>query len=436
MNMNTKIDTFFLSAGIFFAALTAGLGQPAITKQPTNQTASLFADASFRVSATGTIPLSYQWRFNDGDLTGMTKTTLTVTNLQRANAGNYKVVVANLSGSVTSQVATLTITPFNSIYAFGFSWTDTHNCDWQPPSQYYKGRACNGPMWPEFLSTNLGLAYVEPNNYAFCGAGPSEILGQVTNFAAPPKPQLSLYCLWLGMNFGAIDQESTWSQSIQSSILINSNAVNRLYAKGARTILIEGQFGDTPGDVRGFGTNTALLSRFHETEARLNTGFLDAMNTFSQTRPDLRLLFVDMFSKFDDVLAHPRTYGFTKATIEVVGDFGDPELSDKTFAGPGADYVFWNDQHGTSKLHELMTAWHLEALTNSILEKLEARIGGGSSNIQMNHLQIGRDYTLQESVDLNKWQDITFFTASAGSNEWTATSSGATAAFYRLKWQP
>ena len=49
-------------------------------------------------------------------------------------------VVTNLSGSVTSQVATLTITPFNSIYCFGFSWTDTHNCgsDFTSPD-YYTG---------------------------------------------------------------------------------------------------------------------------------------------------------------------------------------------------------------------------------------------------------------------------------------------------------
>src|SRR5207244_3483456 len=126
------------------ATLTV-LTPPKLIRQPANKTASLFADATFRVTANGDAPLSYQWRFNDGDLIGMTNTALTVTNVQRANAGNYSVVVTNLSGSLTSQVATLTITPFNSIYCFGFSWTDTHNCDW-PPLQYYHRHACNGPM--------------------------------------------------------------------------------------------------------------------------------------------------------------------------------------------------------------------------------------------------------------------------------------------------
>jgi len=405
--------------------------QPTITAQPTNQTSSLFADASFRVTAKGDAPLSYQWQLNHADLSGMTKTTLMIENVQRANAGNYRAIVTNPSGSVTSQVATLTITPFNSIYAFGFSWTDTHNCTWDP-ALYYQNHACNGPMWPEFLSTNLGLAYIEANNYAFCGAGPSEIRDQVISLLAPLKPKLSLYCLWLGMNFGATDEESTWSQSIQSSILINSNAVSRLYTKGARTILIEGQFGDTPGDVRSFGTNTALLARFHQTEARLNAGFLDAMNMFSQSRPELRLLFVDMFSKLDDVLANPTQYGFTKTTIDALHD---PALTDETFTGPGSDYVFWNDQHGTSKLHELMTAWHLEALTNSILEKLGVTIASGSPNIQMNHLQIGRDYTLQKSADLRTWNKVQTFTAVAGTNQWPVTVADSAASFFLLSWE-
>jgi len=291
------------------ATLTV-LTPPTLIRQPANKTASLFADATFRVTANGDAPLSYQWRFNDGDLIDMTNTALTVMNVQRANAGNYVVVVTHLSGSVTSQVATLTITPFNSIYCFGFSWTDTHNCTW-PPALFWHNHASNGPMWPEFLSTNLGLAYVEANNYAHCGASPEDILNQVINFPVPPKPQLSLYCLWHGWPgdtianlVNALTNEVAGNRLLRTNISIYSNSVHRLYTKGARIILLQGKFG-APVVASDFGTNSDLFSKAIEFFARFEAGLADTVKTYNQTRPDLRLLMVDEFQKYSDVLANP-----------------------------------------------------------------------------------------------------------------------------------
>src|SRR5438094_3413009 len=62
---------------------------PIITRQPTNQSASLGAKITFNVSATGTTPLYYQWRFNEADLPGKTSTSLVVTNVQLTNAGDF-----------------------------------------------------------------------------------------------------------------------------------------------------------------------------------------------------------------------------------------------------------------------------------------------------------------------------------------------------------
>ena len=108
--MKSCIISLFLLSGVG----TALFAQPTITSQPKNQTAGLFADAAFRVVAAGDAPLSYQWRFNDADLTGKTNATLTITNVQRTNAGNYSVIVTNISGSVTSQVASVRVLADNS----------------------------------------------------------------------------------------------------------------------------------------------------------------------------------------------------------------------------------------------------------------------------------------------------------------------------------
>src|SRR5207244_8596585 len=112
----------------------------------------------------------------------------------------------------------------------------------------------------------------------------------------------------------------------------------------------------------------------HEAVERANEYFISTMNAYSQTRPDLRLLFIDIFTKFDDVRANPAEYGLTKATISALAD---TSLTNITFTGPGADYMFWDQYHGTSKLNKLLAAWRLDVLTNSALEKLDITIADG-----------------------------------------------------------
>jgi hypothetical protein len=81
---------------------------PFITQQPMSVTPTQGQTTTFTVTAVGTPPLSYQWRFNlTNILSGATNTTYTVVNAQASDAGAYDVVVSNPGGSVTSQVATL-----------------------------------------------------------------------------------------------------------------------------------------------------------------------------------------------------------------------------------------------------------------------------------------------------------------------------------------
>jgi hypothetical protein len=84
---------------------------PSIISHPTNRTAVLGSDVTFSVTASGTNPLSYQWRRNSVNVAGGTSATLALANVQAANAGNYTCVVTNVAGSVTSNSATLTLDP-------------------------------------------------------------------------------------------------------------------------------------------------------------------------------------------------------------------------------------------------------------------------------------------------------------------------------------
>jgi hypothetical protein len=92
------------------AALTVNV-PPSITAQPSNQTVTQGASATFTVAATGSPTLSYQWSFNGVNISGATASSYTKSNAQSSDAGNYAVVVSNPYGSVTSANATLTVTP-------------------------------------------------------------------------------------------------------------------------------------------------------------------------------------------------------------------------------------------------------------------------------------------------------------------------------------
>ena len=100
-------------AGVIFALQMTTA--PEIVMQPQDRTNNAGTLATFSVSAAGAGPLSYQWRkggtnlTDAGNLWGSAGPTLTISNVQSADAGGYDVVITNSFGSVTSAVATLTV---------------------------------------------------------------------------------------------------------------------------------------------------------------------------------------------------------------------------------------------------------------------------------------------------------------------------------------
>jgi hypothetical protein len=116
---------------------------PSITSQPTNQTVFAGQTASFSVSASGTPPLSYQWRFNTTNLVGATNTTLILANAQLTNAGNYTVLVSNVVNSILSSNAVLTV--------------NTSSCD-PPPAGLVSWWAAEGNALDQISGNNGTLA--------------------------------------------------------------------------------------------------------------------------------------------------------------------------------------------------------------------------------------------------------------------------------------
>jgi len=91
------------------SATLAVVQPPVITASPSSATVTVGGSASFSAAASGSAPITWQWRKNGANISGATSSTLALANISTNDAGNYLAVAANSVGSVTSAVATLTV---------------------------------------------------------------------------------------------------------------------------------------------------------------------------------------------------------------------------------------------------------------------------------------------------------------------------------------
>ena len=105
----SAVVTNSLGAATSAVAVLTVLVPPAIDAQPQSRTNVVGTLATFGAAASGSGPLSFQWQFNDANIAGATDVNLTLSNVQSTDAGNYRVVVTNSVGTVTSAEAVLTI---------------------------------------------------------------------------------------------------------------------------------------------------------------------------------------------------------------------------------------------------------------------------------------------------------------------------------------
>jgi hypothetical protein len=92
------------------AVITVVPAPPAITTQPISRSVIAERSANFSVVASGTAPLTYQWKKDDSSIRGATGSSYTIGATSITDAGSYTVVVTNSVGSATSNAATLTVT--------------------------------------------------------------------------------------------------------------------------------------------------------------------------------------------------------------------------------------------------------------------------------------------------------------------------------------
>lgn len=146
------------------ATLTV-LAPPSITTQPQSQGVTDSNPATFTVTAAGTAPLTYRWRFNTNTPVGVNSNVFTLLSAQTNDAGTYSVIVTNIYGAATSSVATLTVNPPSATPDFslvGFAALDGFASN----NTLQVGGTTGGAAGPLVVASNLASlkAYLESTN--------------------------------------------------------------------------------------------------------------------------------------------------------------------------------------------------------------------------------------------------------------------------------
>ena len=80
-------------------SVTATFGQPpVIAAQPQSVDAETGQNVTFEVGAQGSPPLAYEWQKNGVALSTAVNATLTLSNVQTADVGEYRALVSNRMG--------------------------------------------------------------------------------------------------------------------------------------------------------------------------------------------------------------------------------------------------------------------------------------------------------------------------------------------------
>ena len=175
---------------------------PAIITQPQDQVVPLGGSVTFDVVASGSSPLTYQWRHKGNGIPGADGSSLVLHNVQLHQAGDYSVVVGNGAGSVTSSSAVLTVTlPPSGLYDLEQHYSTNRNP--AGPWSYGWKPSLGGPLTllPFSLIQNLGGGEVVHRWLKTGAGGPPSInrnIGTVNHISDGGQGNIPPGVVWFG----------------------------------------------------------------------------------------------------------------------------------------------------------------------------------------------------------------------------------------------
>lgn len=335
----------------FIGGLQQIAAQPSISNQPRNASVLPGQDAEFRVVASGTEPLSYQWQFGGTALAGATNSNLLVTNVVLSNLGRYDVVVSDNAGTISSDPVWLRLARWTELVVFGSS--DAL-------------QRCGGWVWPDYLASDLGIRL---RRYAAGGVTSAEVRTQITSYLRSNLPTTNtLIAVWVAGGGTDLVREIPVEDA-----LANHLANLRLLADaGARSFLMPTMF---PPELVGFWRDN--LPHMTSDLVRQYDALLGESLKVFQAEYALTIYRPDMFPIFTAIMANPSAYGFR-----------DPL---------GSDFSCDNG-HFTTAVHRLTSREQFRSLTPTLRIDSVVRAFGG--NLVLNWSGGSPPFRLERTTDL------------------------------------
>ena len=190
---------------------------PTITTQPANAQAMLGGQATFTSAAIGSSPINYQWLFNASPISSATNLSLTVSNVQYTNGGNYAMVASNAIGATVSSNTVLLAYTIADLAAA----LNNPQITWS---------MANVPWFPETNTTHSGISAAQSG--AISGSQQSTLQGVVTGPATVTFWwMVSCNSMWDNLAFSV-------NGTIQNSIAgtVNWQQVTNYLGAGSQTL--------------------------------------------------------------------------------------------------------------------------------------------------------------------------------------------------------
>ena len=311
---------------------------------------------------------------------------------------------------------------FTSFYVFGDGVSTTTNNTYP---NYYGNRFSNGRVWVEVLAERQELAFINSNNCSYYGQYTTELLKNINKFTPPADVATTLFVVWVCdadlvqdvNDYQAAPGTYSWANAITQSQANHLQAIQNLYAMGARTLIMPNAV--DLSKVPAFATDTFIRQQI----TNYNNAFTITLSNAMASLPGLVIYQPDFFSLLNDIVAHSTNYGLTHPTTDA------QQAGLVALNGPGAQYVFWDDEDPTAKAQCWMADLVQQLISPVQISKLT--LLSGSNRLDMVNLPIGQAGFAEGSTNLANWTSIQSIGTNAPQTLFVPTAGSPQ--FYRLR---